>query len=41
MHPPPPCRYVTEGLDIMAKLKCGAVIVKAQVVSGADKLLRP
>lgn len=33
--------YVTKGLDVVYQLRNGDVIVKAELVSGADKLLRP
>eukprot|EP00195_Chlamydomonas_chlamydogama_P006999 CAMPEP_0202892210 /NCGR_PEP_ID=MMETSP1392-20130828/1989_1 /ASSEMBLY_ACC=CAM_ASM_000868 /TAXON_ID=225041 /ORGANISM="Chlamydomonas chlamydogama, Strain SAG 11-48b" /LENGTH=381 /DNA_ID=CAMNT_0049576099 /DNA_START=237 /DNA_END=1383 /DNA_ORIENTATION=+ len=33
--------YVTEGMDVMSKLQSGDVIVKAKVISGAEKLVRP
>ncbi|KAL6745187.1 hypothetical protein V8C86DRAFT_2986107, partial [Haematococcus lacustris] len=33
--------YVTQGMDVVGKLRSGDVIVKAQVLSGADKLVRP
>ncbi len=34
-------RYVTEGMDVVGQLRSGDTIVRATVLSGADKLVLP